>query len=149
MAEKTAVVLESGGSVPRLGVPTLGTAECLRGFLSMFPQALTLSQSWNVSLVQAVAAATSDEVRGSANEEQSQGGGGSLACFDPVINVCRDPRWGRCQEGYGEDAELTATLGEQYVTGLQFGQSVAGKHTTEKSTLNGPFTPSRPSTTSR
>ena len=127
MAEKTASVLETAGSVSRLGVPTLGIAECLRGYLSMFPQALTLSQSWSTSLVQAVAAATSDEVRGAANAAQGHGGGGSLACFDPVINVCRDPRWGRCQEGYGEDAELTATLGEQYVTGLQFGASVAGK----------------------
>eukprot|EP01044_Picomonas_judraskeda_P042827 COSAG03_NODE_22229_length_293_cov_3.422680_1_plen_51_part_10 len=43
--------------------------------------------------------------------------GGSLACFDPVLNVCRDPRWGRCQEGYGEDSWLTALLGEQYVSG--------------------------------
>jgi len=130
MEEKTAHVLEAGGSVPRLGVPQLGNTECLRGYLSMFPQALAMSQSWNVSLVQAVAAATGDEVRGAANAAQNsngQSGGGALACFDPVINVCRDPRWGRCQEGYGEDAELTAALGEQYVSGLQFGKSVAGQ----------------------
>eukprot|EP01052_Picozoa_sp_SAG31_P055030 SAG31_NODE_14965_length_778_cov_0.917526_2_plen_138_part_00 len=49
--EKTTAVLESGGSVPRLGIPHLGTTECLRGYLSMFPQALALSQSWNRSLV--------------------------------------------------------------------------------------------------
>ena len=100
--EKTASVLEAGGSVPRLGIPHLGTTECLRGYLSMFPQALAMSQSWNRSLVRAVAAATSDEVRASANAAQGGVGGGSLACFDPVINICRDPRWGRCQEGYGE-----------------------------------------------
>ena len=38
-----------------------------------------------------------------------------------MLNVCRDPRWGRCQEGYGEDPWLTALLGEQYVSGLQYG----------------------------
>ena len=119
MAEKTTQVLESGGQVPRLGIPTLGSGECLRGFLSMFPQALSLSQSWNKTLVHAVASATSDEVRASANAAQKGGGGGSLACFDPVINVCRHPLWGRCQEGYGEDPWLTALLGEQYVSGLQ------------------------------
>ena len=90
MVEKTASVLEAGGSVPRLGVPHLGTTECLRGYLSMFPQALAMSQSWNRSLVRAVAAATSDEVRAAANEAQGGLGGGSLACFDPVINICRD-----------------------------------------------------------
>ena len=107
MEEKTAHVLESGGSVPRLGIPELGSTECLRGYLSMFPQALTMSQAWNSSLVHAVASATGDEVRASANEGTNGGSlssgnaGGSLACFDPVLNVCRDPRWGRCQEGYG------------------------------------------------
>ena len=44
MEEKTAKVLESGGSVPRLGIPELASTECLRGYLSMFPQALTMSQ---------------------------------------------------------------------------------------------------------
>eukprot|EP01052_Picozoa_sp_SAG31_P055031 SAG31_NODE_14965_length_778_cov_0.917526_3_plen_72_part_01 len=43
----------------------------------------------------AVAAATSDEVRAAANEAQNGLGGGSLACFDPVINICRDVRWGK------------------------------------------------------
>lgn len=87
MAEKTAKVLESGGSVPRLGIPTLGSTECLRGYLSMFPQALTMSQAWNISLIHAVASATGDEVRASANEGSNGGNlssgnaGGSLACF--------------------------------------------------------------------
>eukprot|EP01046_Picozoa_sp_COSAG06_P013670 COSAG06_NODE_831_length_12041_cov_5.766789_14_plen_234_part_00 len=96
MNEKTASVLESGKSVPRLGVPTLGSTECLRGYLSMFPQALAMSQAWNISLVRAVASATADEVRGAANGATG-GAGGALACFDPVLNVCRDPRWGRCE----------------------------------------------------
>jgi hypothetical protein len=67
---------ESGGSVPRLGIPELGSTECLRGYLSMFPQALTMSQAWNRTLVHAVAAATGDEVRASANEGSN---GGSLS----------------------------------------------------------------------
>ena len=92
MEEKTAHVLESGHSVPRLGIPRLGSGECLRGFLSMFPQALSLSQSWNRTLISAIASATADEVRASANEQMKGEGGGNLACFDPVINVCRDPR---------------------------------------------------------
>jgi hypothetical protein len=91
MQEKTASVLEAGGSVPRLGIPHLGTTECLRGYLSMVPQALAMSQSWNRTLVRAVAAATSSEVRAAANAAQGGAGGGSLACFDPVINICRDP----------------------------------------------------------
>lgn len=44
-----------------------------------------------------------------------------LNCFDPNINIARDPRWGRVQETYGEDPHLTGTLAAHFVRGLQGG----------------------------
>ncbi len=44
-----------------------------------------------------------------------------LNCFDPNINIARDPRWGRVQETYGEDPHLTGTLAANFVRGLQGG----------------------------
>ena len=46
-----------------------------------------------------------------------------LVCWAPVVNVCRDPRWGRCQEGYGEDPFLTAQMARAYIPNLQYGSS--------------------------
>lgn len=42
-----------------------------------------------------------------------------LSYWSPTINLARDPRWGRAEEGYGEDTYLTAALAENYVNGMQ------------------------------
>ena len=89
----------------------------------MFPQALALACSWDPELVRDVA----DSIR---RQLLAVGARHSLA---PVLDVARDPRWGRLEETYGEDPVLAGTLGVAYVHGLQTddlsqGVLATGKH---------------------
>lgn len=75
----------------RLKVPFMQTGECLHGVgsfkQSMFPQALGMSASFDSDIVHRVGHAIGTEARSI----------GIHACFAPVLDVCQDPRWGRCQ----------------------------------------------------
>ncbi|KAK7108024.1 hypothetical protein V1264_015827 [Littorina saxatilis] len=69
-----------------------------------------------------VARATGLELRAKHNDYTRRGLYGDsrgLSCFSPVVNIVRDPRWGRSQETYGEDPILTGILATQFVYGLQ------------------------------
>ncbi|KXT08453.1 hypothetical protein AC579_5618 [Pseudocercospora musae] len=96
----------------RLKIPFLHTGECLHGVgsfaQSMFPQALTMATSWDTNIIQRVGRAIGAEARAI----------GVHACFSPVLDICQDPRWGRCQEDWGEDYILTSHLGVAYAAGL-------------------------------
>ncbi|EME78196.1 glycoside hydrolase family 3 protein [Pseudocercospora fijiensis CIRAD86] len=96
----------------RLKIPFLHTGECLHGVgsfrQSMFPQALTMATSWDTDIIHRVGRAIGTEARAI----------GLHACFSPVLDICRDPRWGRCQEDWGEDHILTSHLGVAYAAGL-------------------------------
>lgn len=74
-----------------LKIPFMHTGECLHGVgsfnQSMFPQSLGMSASWDTDLVHRVGGAIGAEARSI----------GIHACFSPVLDVCQDPRWGRCQ----------------------------------------------------
>jgi beta-glucosidase-like glycosyl hydrolase len=74
-----------------LKIPFMHTGECLHGVgsfqQSMFPQALGMSASFDTDLVHRVGAAIGTEARSI----------GIHACFSPVLDICQDPRWGRCQ----------------------------------------------------
>jgi beta-glucosidase-like glycosyl hydrolase len=74
-----------------LKIPFLHTGECLHGVgsfqQSMFPQALGMSASFDTSLAHRVGSAIGAEARSI----------GIHACFSPVLDICQDPRWGRCQ----------------------------------------------------
>ncbi|KAK7480749.1 hypothetical protein BaRGS_00028010, partial [Batillaria attramentaria] len=100
-----------GGPAPaieRLGIgPYEFDTECLRGDASApgpatsFPQALGLAASFSPSLIFRMAEATGVEVRGKHNDFVKQGIYGfhtGASCFSPVINIMRDPRWGRNQK---------------------------------------------------
>lgn len=97
----------------RLGIPAIFIDEGLHGVLkpeaTCFPQAIGLACSWDMKLFQDVFTVT-------ANEMRSRGGQHALT---PVIDVCRDPRWGRCEEIYGEDPYLNGMLGTAAVIGFQ------------------------------
>ena len=97
----------------RLGIPALFMDEGLHGLLkpqaTVFPQAIGLACSWDPKLFEDVFAVTAAEMR-------SRGGHHALS---PVIDVCRDPRWGRCEETYGEDPYLNGILGTAAVIGFQ------------------------------
>ncbi|KAF2170658.1 glycoside hydrolase family 3 protein [Zasmidium cellare ATCC 36951] len=96
----------------RLKIPFLHLAECLHGVgsfkQSMFPQSIGLAATWDVDLVHRVARAIAKEARSI----------GIHACLSPVLDVCKDSRWGRCQEDWGEDHILTSHLGVAYASGL-------------------------------
>jgi beta-glucosidase len=111
----------------RHGIPVLVHEESLAGYsardATVFPQAIGLASSWDVDLVQAVA----DVIR---RQMMAVGARQGLA---PVLDVARDPRWGRVEETYGEDPVLTGLLGAAYVRGLQSadlrtGVLATGKH---------------------
>jgi beta-glucosidase len=79
-----------------------------------------MAATWDTALVRTVADAISDEARalyniGAAGPRGRHG----LVYRGPVINISRDPRWGRIQECYGEDPFLTSRIGVAYVQGLQ------------------------------
>lgn len=97
----------------RLGIPVVFHEECLHGHAGIgstsFPQPIALGGTFNPELVERVFAATAEEVR-------SRGAHQALA---PVLDVARDPRWGRVEETYGEDPYLVSQLGAAAVRGFQ------------------------------
>ncbi|XP_048258477.1 probable beta-D-xylosidase 7 isoform X3 [Haliotis rufescens] len=114
--------------IPRLGIgPYSWNTECLRGDVeagnaTSFPQSLGLAAAWDPDVVYKVAEATSEEVRGKFNDfvkNKQYGTHKGISCFSPVINIMRDPRWGRNEETYGEDPHLTGQYAAHFVWGLQ------------------------------
>jgi beta-glucosidase len=97
----------------RLGIPLLFQGEALHGFMAYgatsFPQVLGLASTWDPELVKRVFTAAADEMASS----------GTNQAFTPVLDLARDPRWGRTEETYGEDPYLVARMGVAAVQGLQ------------------------------
>ncbi|HEV7358700.1 MAG TPA: glycoside hydrolase family 3 N-terminal domain-containing protein, partial [Steroidobacteraceae bacterium] len=97
----------------RLGIPLMFHEEGLHGFAAVgatsFPQAIALASSWDPALVRAVNAVTAREIRAR----------GVTEALTPVVDVARDPRWGRIEETFGEDPYLVGELGVAAVEGLQ------------------------------
>jgi beta-glucosidase len=106
----------------RLGIPALFLEEGLHGYMAydqtVFPQSINLATTWNPDLARRTGAAIAAEAR--AN--------GIAMILGPVLDVARDPRWGRVEEGFGEDPYLIGRLGLAYVQGMQ-GDSLASDHT--------------------
>ncbi|HEY1789724.1 MAG TPA: glycoside hydrolase family 3 N-terminal domain-containing protein, partial [Verrucomicrobiae bacterium] len=104
-----------------LGIPALFIEEGLHGYMgydqTVFPQSVNLATTWNVELAKETAAAIAAEAR-------ADGVGMILA---PVLDVARDPRWGRVEEDFGEDPFLSGQLGLNYVEGMQ-GDSLTTDH---------------------
>jgi beta-glucosidase len=119
LAEKIAQLRNTAPAIPRLNLPAYEYwNECLHGVLTggatSFPQAIALASTWDPALVEKVAGAISDEARG-FNARDGRG----LTYWAPVINMLRDPRWGRYEESYSEDPWLMSRMGVAYVRGLQ------------------------------
>lgn len=102
----------------RLGIPLVFGRDVVHGFKTVFPIPLGQAASFNPTLVERAAAVAAHEAAES----------GVDWTFAPMVDVTRDPRWGRVAETCGEDPFLTAALGAAMVRGFQ-GQDVAdGRH---------------------
>lgn len=97
----------------RLGIPAMFYSESLHGLMeygsTSFPQALGLAATWDPALVKRVFAAAGDEA----------GSRGVGQVYSPVLDIARDPRWGRTEETYGEDPYLVSRMGVAAIEGLQ------------------------------
>lgn len=98
----------------RLGIPILFGFDVIHGFRTVYPISLAQSCSWNPNLVK-------EACRIAAKEANLSGIDWT---FSPMIDVARDPRWGRVSEGYGEDSYVNAVFGVASVKGYQ-GNSLA------------------------
>ncbi len=107
----------------RLGIPAIIHEESLHGFVARgatsFPQAIGLAGTWDTRLVEQIFGVAAEEIR-------SRGGQQALT---PVLDVARDPRWGRTEETYGEDPYLASRMGVACVRGFQGdGPVIDSKH---------------------
>jgi beta-glucosidase len=82
---------------------------------TVFPQALGLASTWDTDLVRRVGAVVGTEARGLNAQDPVVWG---LNLWAPVVNLLRDPRWGRNEEGYSEDPLLTGAISVAYSSGL-------------------------------
>ncbi|MCD9873392.1 glycoside hydrolase family 3 protein [Streptomyces guryensis] len=127
--ERVAFLHQCAPAVERLGVASFRTgSEALHGVswlgeATVFPQAVGLGATWDEDLVHEVAEAVSVELRAFHRHRPTANGVGanSLQAWAPVVNLLRDPRWGRNEEGYSEDPVHTARLGTAYCRGLSGG----------------------------
>ena len=120
-AEKIAMLHQRSPGVPRLGIAPFRTGtEALHGVAwlgvaTVFPQAVGLGAAWDPDLVKAVGTAVGEEVRAIHRRDPAV----SLNVWAPVVNLLRDPRWGRNEEGYSEDPLLTGRTAVAFCSGLR------------------------------
>jgi beta-glucosidase len=97
----------------RLGIPILMHEESLHGYVARgatsFPQAIALASTWDPELVTRVFSIAAREMRAR----------GAVLALAPVVDVAKDPRWGRIEETYGEDPYLTGQIGLAAIRGFQ------------------------------
>jgi beta-glucosidase len=97
----------------RLGIPIIPFDEAVHGLTrpgaTVFPQAIALAASWDVQLMEQVAAAIARETRSR----------GIRQVLSPVLNIADDVRWGRVEETYGEDPYLASAMGTAFVRAFE------------------------------
>lgn len=113
MAELTNAIQKFFLENSRLGIPVVFHEECLHGHAAIdgtsFPQPIALAGTFNPQLVEELFAMTAEEARSR----------GTHQALTPVVDVARDPRWGRVEETYGEDPYLVSRMGIAAVRGFQ------------------------------
>lgn len=97
----------------RLGIPMFLAEECPHGHMAIgttaFPTAIGQASTWNPELLQQMGEAQAMEIRKQ----------GAHIGYGPVIDLARDPRWSRVEEGFGEDPFLAGKMGAAVVRGMQ------------------------------
>lgn len=94
----------------RLGIPMVFGRDIIHGFRTIFPIPLGQAATFDPTLVEDAARLTAQEAVQA----------GLRWTFSPMVDVARDPRWGRIAEGYGEDTYLTSVMGAACVRGYQY-----------------------------
>jgi len=121
LAEKISLMWSTQPAISRLGIAARNVgSEALHGVAyqtaTMFPQAQGFGHTWDPDLIQAVGSAIGDEERVYNRRGMLSPG---LQVWSPVVDLARDPRWGRTEEVYGEDPYISAAIGGAYVRGMQ------------------------------
>lgn len=128
IAEKGAFLNHVAPDIERFDIKSDKWNQSLHGVVwnrptTMFPVSIAAAATWNIKLIYEVATAISDEARAVYNgwhqDPDFKGDKKGLIYRAPVINVSRNPYWGRINECFGEDPFLTGRLGVAYVKGLQ------------------------------
>jgi len=146
LVEKASLLCTTAPAIDRLKIPVMnGWNQSLHGIVwtkptTMFPVNISMAATWNPALVQQIASVIADEGRAiynlwptvegrtepgqqgqlvtiTANGDRLRHNG--LVYRSPVINISRDPRWGRIHEAFGEDPYLTSRMTVAYVKGTQ------------------------------
>jgi len=121
MAELTNAIQRFFVEESRLGIPVIFHEECLHGHAAVggtsFPQPIGLAGTFNPALVESLYTMTAEEARVR----------GTHQALTPVVDVARDPRWGRVEETFGEDPYLVSRMGVAAVRGFQGDRSFADK----------------------
>lgn len=108
-AAKVRALQEAAVKESRLGIPLLIGMDVIHGYETVFPIPLAMAASWDVGAVE-------ESARIAAKEASAAG-----VCwtFSPMVDICRDPRWGRMSEGAGEDCYLGSQMAAAMVRGYQ------------------------------
>lgn len=102
----------------RLGIPLVAARDVIHGFRTIYPIPLGQAASWNTGLVEQAARLTAQEAAAE----------GIRWTFSPMVDVARDPRWGRIAEGYGEDTYLASAFATAATRGYQPSIAACVKH---------------------
>ncbi|NDV43831.1 beta-glucosidase BglX [Flagellimonas sediminis] len=116
--DKVRVAQELAVKKSRLGIPLLIGSDVIHGYKTTYPIPLGLASSWDMDLVKQAA-------QMAAREATADGINWN---FSPMVDIARDPRWGRIAEGAGEDPYLGSRIAEATVKGYQ-GDDLAAAHT--------------------
>ena len=125
-AEKISLLHQWQPAISRLGIASFRTGtEGLHGIAwlgsaTVYPQAIGLGSTWNTALLNQVGQGIGDEARGFHAQNPTNVG---LSVWSPVVDLLRDPRAGRYEEGYAEDPYLTGQLATAYSNGMTGGDA--------------------------
>ncbi len=128
LEEKAMLLDHKGPTIERFGIRSDQWNQCLNGVkwdrpTTLFPICLAMAASWDTNLIREIATVLSDEARAIYNgwhlDPSAPGEHKGLIYRAPVINIERNPYWGRNHEAWGEDPFLTGRMGVAYVCGLQ------------------------------
>ena len=128
-AEATHDMQELAVSASRLGIPLLFAYDVVHGYRTIFPIPLAEASSFTPTLARRTARAATREATA----------GGVHWTFAPMVDLTREPRWGRIMEGAGEDPYLNSMIARAKVKGFQ-GADVAADTTTPSTSRSGRFT---------